>query len=82
MCLSVLTSLVYPAALMMLGLVGNAYILGGQIKDVRDDLRDDIGGRIQEVKLEVKSLSARQAMTEMHAMALAEKLLMDCGKRK
>ena len=72
----------YPAALTALGLVGHAYILGGQIEDVRDDLRDDLGGRIQEVKLEIKSLSARQAMTETHAMASAEKVLMDCGKKK
>jgi len=76
---------VYPAALTAFGLVGNAYILGNQIKDVKDDL----GGQIQEmrgdmkdVKRGVEGLTARQTEMELHDMSVAEKLLKDCSKKK
>lgn len=65
----------YPAALTAFGLVGNAYILGNQIKDVRDDL----GGQIKEVKHDIKRLTDRQTEMELHDMSVAEKLLKDCG---
>ena len=44
--LSVVSNLVYPAALTAFELVGNAFVLGGQIKDARDDLT----GQINEIK--------------------------------
>ena len=86
----------YPAALTAFGLAGNAYILGNQIKDVKDDLggqikevKDDLGGQIKEVKDDVKDvkhdmkrLTTRQTEMELHDMSVAEKLLKDCGKNK
>lgn len=75
----------YPAALTAFGLIGNAYILGNQIKDVRDDLGGQIKemrGDLKEVKHDIKSLTARQTAMELHDMSIAEKLLKDCGKNK
>lgn len=48
--------------------------LGGQIKDVKDDL--------QEVKGDIKDLIRRQTKLELYDLAQVEKLLMDCGKNK
>ncbi|MCJ1252257.1 hypothetical protein MMC24_000061 [Lignoscripta atroalba] len=45
-----LQNLVYPAALTTFGLIENAYILEGQIKDVKDDLE----GQIREMKGDMK----------------------------
>lgn len=81
----VLTNLVYPAALTAFGLAGNAYILGNQIKDVRDDLGGqikEIKGDLKAVKRDIKGLIARQTELELHDMSVAEKLLKDCGKNK
>ena len=79
----------YPAALTAFGLIGNAYILGGQIKDVKEDLggqikdvKDDLGGQIHEMKDDIKGLIRRQTELEVHDMARVEKLVMDCGKSK
>ena len=75
----------YPAALAAFGLVGNAYILGGQITDVGNRLGDqikEIKGDLKEVKHEVKSLTARQTEMELHDMSVAEKLLKDCSKKR
>ena len=87
--MSVLQHLVYPAALTMFGLIGNAYILGGQIKDVKDDLggqikdvKDDLGGQIREMKGDIRGLLRRQQELETHDMARVEQLVMDCGKNK
>ena len=81
--LSVLQTLAYPAALAACGLIGNAYILGGQIKDVKDDLggqikdvKDDLGGQIKDVKGDMKEMKddirgliRRQTEREVHDMA-------------
>lgn len=64
----------YPAALTAFGLIGNTYILGGQIKDVKNNLH--------EVKADIKDLIRRQTELGLHNMAQVEKLLMDCGKNK
>lgn len=86
----------YPAALTAFGLVGNAYILGNQIKDLRDDLggqikgvNDGLGGQIlevkddvKEVKHDIKRLIARQTQMELRNRSVEEKLLRDCGKNK
>lgn len=67
------------------GLIGNVYILGKQIKDVKDDLGDqikEIKGDIKEVKHDIKGLTAHQTEMELHDMSVAEKLLKDCGKNK
>ncbi|MCJ1379752.1 hypothetical protein MMC17_002855 [Xylographa soralifera] len=80
------THLVYPATLTVFGMVGNAYILGNQIKDVRDDLggqikdvKDDLGGQIKEVNHEIKALTARQTELAILEMSIAEKLFKGCG---
>ena len=87
--MSVLKNLVYPAGLTAFGLVGNVYILGGQIKDVKDDLRgqikdvkDDLGGQIREIKDDITGLIRRQTELEVQDMARVQKLVMDCGKNK
>lgn len=74
-CLSVFTNVVYPAALTAFGGIGNAYILGGQIKD----LGEDLGGQIREmdrdfneVKNEIKSLRARLTDMKIHDMSVSE----------
>ena len=75
----------YPAALTAFGLVGNAYILGGQIKDVKDDLGGQIHemkGNMKEIKDDIKGLIRRQTELEVQDMARVEKLVMDCGKNK
>ena len=64
--LSVLLSLVYQATLAAFGLIGNAYILGNQIK-----------GGLQEVKHDMKQIEMK-----FHDTAVAEKLVKDCGKNK
>ncbi len=67
--MSVLQNLVYPAALTAFGLVGNAYILGGQIKDVKDDLGGQIKelrGDMKEIKGDIRGLIRRQTELEIH----------------
>lgn len=81
--MSVLQSLVYPAALTAFGLVGNAYILGGQIKNLKDDLEGQIHemkGDMKEMKGDVRGLIRRQTELAIHDMTQVEKLVMDCGK--
>lgn len=83
--MSVLQHLVYPAALTMFGLIGNAYILGGQIKDVKDDLGGqikDMKGDMKDMKNDIRGLIRRQQELENHDMARVQKLVMDCGKKK
>ena len=73
-----------------IGLWGNAFILGGQIKEVKDeikevkhevkDVKDELGGQIKEVKHYIKGLIARQTEMELHDMSVAAKLFKDCGK--
>lgn len=75
----------YSAALTAFGLIGNAYILGGQIKDVKDDLGDQIHEMKEDMKEmndDVRGLIRRQTELEIHDMARVEKLVMDCGKKK
>ena len=70
--LSVLQTLAYPAALAACGLIGNAYILGGQIKDVKDDLGGqikDVKGDMKEMKDDIRGLIRRQTEREVHDMA-------------
>lgn len=69
----------------MFGLIGNAYILGGQIKDVKDDLGGQIHelkGDIKDMKNDIRGLIRRQLELEVHNMARVEKLVMDYGKKK
>lgn len=83
--LSVLQSLVYPAALTAFGLVGNAYILGGLIKDLKDDLGGqfkEMKGDIKEIKHDIRGLIRRQTEREIHNMARVQRLVMDCGNNK
>ena len=70
--LSVLQTLAYPAALTACGLIGNAYILGGQIKDVKDDLGGqihDMKGDMKDMKDDIRDLIRRQTEREAHVMA-------------
>ena len=39
-------------------------------------------GDVKEVKHEIKSLTTRQTEMELHDMAVAEKMLRECGKNK
>lgn len=90
--MSVLIKFVYPAALTALGVIGNAYILGNQIKALRDDLSigikeieldlKKVKSDLKEVKHDVKGLTAHQTELRLHHMFVAEKLLKDCGKSK
>ena len=69
----------------MFGLIGNAYILGGQIKDVKDDLGGQIRemkGDMKDMKGDIRGLLRRQQELETQDMARVEKLVMDCGKNK
>lgn len=87
-CLSVLTNLIYPATLTLIGLIGNAYILGGQVKEVKDDLqgmKSDlqwVKSGLQGVKSDVEALLARQTDIGRRDMSIAEKILRDRGKKK
>ena len=72
--LSVLTELVYPLAWTALGIIGNAYIVGGQLKD----LKDDLSGQMKEIKGDFNEVVTA---VELREMSFAEKLLKGCGKK-
>lgn len=90
--MSVLIKFVYPATLTALGIIGNAYILGNQIKALRDDLTvgikemeldlKEVKGDLKELKHDVKGLTAHQTELKLHHMFIAERILKDCGKSK
>lgn len=68
-----------------LGLIGNAYILGRQIKDVKDDLRGQIHHLREDMKYmkdDIRDLTRRQIKLEFRVRARVEKLLMDCARNK
>ena len=76
---------IYPAALTALGMIGNAYILGGQIKGVKDDLGVQMGetkGDHRETEHDMKSLTARQTEMKIRDMAVIEKSFKSCGKHR
>ena len=72
--LSVLSKLVYPVDVAAVGIMGNACILGAQLKDVRDELKE-------EMKEMNRSLTARLTTMEQRQMSFAETLLRGCRKR-
>lgn len=57
--------------------MGNAYILGGQVKDVKNEL----GAYIKEVRDDVKGLIRGQTELEMQEMAVLQKLVLNYGKK-
>ena len=76
---------IHPTALTALGITGNAYILGDQIKGVRDDLGvqiEETKGEHRETKHDMKSLTARQTEMEFRDMAVIEKSFKGCGKHR
>lgn len=91
-------NLVYPAVLTALGVAGNAYILGGEIKGMKDDLRGlihEMKGDVEEMKGDLKEMKGdmeemkddikgliRQTELEVQDMARVEKLVRDCGKKR
>ena len=78
----------YPAALASLGLLGNTYILGTQIKEVEeklghriDDVDHELGvvmAELGEVKSDVKGL----LQIERQKRAVTGPILMNCGGKK
>ncbi len=77
----------YPAALTAVGIGGNAYVLGAQITDLKEDthqvkeevrLIEDVLRKVQD---DIKGVP-RQNELEAHDMALIQKLVMDCDKRR
>jgi signal transduction histidine kinase len=78
---------VYPAAFTAVGIGGNAYVLGAQITDLKEDIHqikeevrliEDILRKVQD---DIKGV-LRQNELEAHDMALIQKLVMDCNKRR
>ena len=74
---------------MAFGLVRNAFFLANQLKEAKDDLKDDLGGRIndlqgdiKDVKHDVRSLIVRQSEMERYVMTVAENLVKNCGGKK
>lgn len=87
--LSVLQNLGYPAALTTFGIISNAYILGGQIKQVEHDLgalidkvERHLGARIDKIDHKITDLIRRQTEFEIQDMARVQKLVMDCADKK
>lgn len=77
----------YPAALTAFGVVGNAYVLGAQIIDLKEDIHqvkeevrliEDI---LRKVQNDIKGVH-RVNELEAHDMALVQKLVIDCNKRR
>ena len=58
--------------------MANAHILGGQIKEVKDETKDGF----RKVEENFKELKARQTMLEHHDMAIAERIFKDCAQKK
>ncbi len=87
--MSVLQNLVYPAAITASGIAGNAFILGGQIKGIREDVTDqlkevkeDIKEQVKDVKDDIRELLHRQTELEIHDMARIQQLVMDCDEKR
>ena len=94
--LLVFQTVIYPAVLTTLGIVGNAVILGGQIKELRDDLRKEIGelradvrkiigelrADVRGVKADTLDLLRHQTDLERQDTARVQDLVMDSGKKK
>ena len=57
-----------------LGFAGNVYVLGGQIKEIKVDVKD--------MNDNIEGLKERQNEMDRQDMSLAEKIFMDCGKKK
>ena len=66
--------LAYPAALTVVGVVGNACILGNQIKQVKDDIKD--------IKHDITHLTARETAMGLQETSFVERLVKDRGKNK
>lgn len=81
--MTVIRKLVYPAALTAFGVGGNAYILGNQIRGIKDDLRSlikEMKADLGDMKHDIRRLTARQTEMELHDISIAVKLLKNCGK--
>ena len=72
--------------------MGNAYVLGGQTREVKNDLGEKINElekdgketnmEIKDIKKDIRSLIRRQNELEVQTMAHVEKLVVDCGKKR
>ena len=81
----------YPAALTAFGIIGNVYILGGQIKGLKsglgtqiDELKGNLGNiseDLKEMRDDIRGLLHRQTEFKKH-MTRVEKLAMDCCKNR
>lgn len=80
----------YPLILTGIGILGNAYILGEQVKDVENKLEADhkvLGTDLKDVKQDVKDLQkdmkgllVHQADQEARTTALMLRYMKGCGK--
>lgn len=64
-----------------MSIVGNNYIIGKEIRGVRDNLKV-VHNDILVVKIDLKSLDKRQKDRETRRMSLAMGLFKDCGKNE
>lgn len=79
--MSVLQHFIYPAALTLVGIVGNAYVLGNQVQEVKDDVKG-IQKEIKSMKVDIRGLLLSQKELEAQDMAMVQKLVMDCSNKK
>jgi len=81
----------YPAVLMGLGILGNYYVLGGEIKDVKAEIKD-VKAEIKDVKVEMKEgftkvdkrvekLEVRQTEGERQ-VSLVKEMFKNCATKK
>ena len=70
---------------MAFGLLGNFYLLGGQIEDMKDDIGDQIQeakGNIKDIRNDITGLMRLQTELEINDILRVEKLVKACGKNK
>ena len=70
----------YPTALLVFGLLGNAYIVEGRIKEVKDDLKV-LKNNIKGLKTSVDGLVARQDNMDQIDMSMAARIVKGCGEK-
>ncbi len=68
----------YPAALTGLGILGNCYILGGELKDIKAEMKEGF----EKVDKRFEKLEVRQTEGERRALSLVKEMLKNCATKK
>ena len=71
----------YPATLLGIGLVGNYYIVDGQVREVKYDLKQ-LSRKVDGVVKGMADLVLRRDQQDLADMSLAAEIFKDCAEKR